>query len=411
MSPLLHTSQALAIDGGIPVRSSPLPGWPHFSPDEVLAVADALRSGRVNYWTGEQGRAFEREFAAAVRADHGIAIANGTVALELALRALGIGPGDEVVVPSRTFMASASSVVTSGARPVFADVDPDSGNLTADTVRAAITDRTRGVIAVHLGGWPVDMDPLIRLARETGLAVIEDCAQAHGACYHGKPVGTLGDVAAWSFCQDKILTTAGEGGFVTTSDRAVWKSVWSYKDHGKDPDLLATPHDGAGFRWMHNSIGTNARMHELAAAAGRVALRHLPEFVRRRRENAGALLRQLGRVPQLRVPVPPDSPAVHASYYRAYAYLRPQALRPGWDREQVLRAIRAEGIPCSVGSCGEVYRELAFACGPRPAGGRLPVAARLADTSLAFLVHPTLTLDDMRDTADAVEKVLSTASA
>ncbi|OAA19007.1 putative PLP-dependent enzyme [Frankia sp. EI5c] len=409
MSSRLHQSHALAVDGGDPVRTAPLPGWPRFSADEIRAVQAALSSGRVNYWTGDQGRAFEREYAAAVGAGHGIAVANGTVALELALRALGVGPGDEVIVPSRTFMASASCVATVGARPVFADVDPDSGNLTARTAQAAITGHTRAVIAVHLGGWPVDMDPLMHLARDAGLAVVEDCAQAHGACYRGRPVGGFGDVAAWSFCQDKILTTAGEGGFVTTGDRAVWRHVWSYKDHGKDPDLLATPHDGAGFRWTHTTIGTNARMHELAAAAGRVALRSLPDWVRRRRENGGALLRRLGALPQLRVPLPPDEPDTHASYYRAYAYLRPETLRPGWDRDRVLRAIRAEGIPCSVGSCGEVYRERAFA-GAGPGVGRLPVAARLADTSLAFLVHPTLTLDDMRDAADAAEKVLSAAS-
>ncbi|WP_018503391.1 DegT/DnrJ/EryC1/StrS family aminotransferase [Parafrankia discariae] len=403
-------SGLLAVDGGIPVRSTPFAPWPSFSTGEIDAVGEVLRGGRVNYWTGEQGRAFEREYAAAVRADHGIALANGTVALELALRALGVGPGDEVVVPSRTFLASASCAVAVGARPVFADVDRESGNLTADTVHAAITGRTRAVVAVHLGGWPVDMDPLTRLAARVGLAVVEDCAQAHGALYRGRPVGGFGDVAAWSFCQDKILTTAGEGGFVATDDRALWKRVWSYKDHGKDPDLLATPHDAAGFRWVHTSVGTNARMHELAAAAGRVALRGLPAWVARRRENAAALLERLARLPQLRVPTPSADPTLRASYYRAYAYVRPDALRPGWDRDRVLRAIRAEGVPCSVGSCGEVYRERAFAAGPLPPG-RLPVAAELADTSLAFLVHPTLTGDDMRDTADAVERVLTAAAA
>lgn len=410
MSVRHRTAHLLAAEGGIPVRSVPFPGWPCFSEDELSAINDVLRSGRVNYWTGEQGRAFEREYAAAITVSHGVAVANGTVALELALRALGVGSGDEVVVPSRTFIASASCAAAVGARPVFADVDRDSGNITAATARAAITDRTRAVIAVHLGGWPVDMDPLVRLAYDEGLAVVEDCAQAHGALYRGRPVGSFGDVAAWSFCQDKILTTAGEGGLVTTGNREIWKKVWSYKDHGKDPDVLAAPHTEAGFHWTHTSFGTNARMHELAAAAGRVALKNLPSWVERRRENASTLTERLTEIPQLRVPIPPDDPSTVASYYRVYVYVQPELLRPGWNRDRILSAVRAEGIPCSVGSCGEVYREQAFSEGLRPSG-RLPVAAELADTSLAFLVHPTLTRDDMRDAADAVEKVLATAGA
>ncbi|MCK9903266.1 aminotransferase [Parafrankia colletiae] len=400
----------MAVDGGVPVRSTPLPSWPWFSTDEIRAVEEVLRSGLVNYWTGEQGRAFEREYAAATASEHGVAVANGTVALELTLRALGIGPGDDVVVPSRTFVASASCVVAVGARPIFADVDRDSGNITADTVEAAVTERTRAVIVVHLGGWPADMDPLMRFSYGKGLAVVEDCAQAHGARYRDRPVGSFGDAAAWSFCQDKILTTAGEGGLVATGSRAIWKTVWSYKDHGKDPDILAAPHTDTGFRWTHRSIGTNARMHELAAAAGRVALRNLPTWLEQRRANATNLVTRLSRTPGLRVPTPSGDPTTSASYYRVYAYVRPDLLRPGWSRDRVAAAIRAEGIPCSVGSCGEVYREPAFAAGARPAD-RLPVAAELADTSLAFLVHPTLSRHDMDDTADAVEKVLTAASA
>jgi dTDP-4-amino-4,6-dideoxygalactose transaminase len=385
-----------------------MPAWPRFSPREITAVEEVLRSGRVNYWTGEQGRAFEREFAAAVGARHGVAVANGTLALELSLRALGAGPGDEVVVPSRTFIATASCVVAVGARPVFIDVDRDSGNLTAETVEAAISGRTRAVIAVHLGGWPVDMAPLRRLADEKGFALVEDCAQAHGATYRGRPVGSLGDVAAWSFCQDKILTTAGEGGLVTTDDPAAWRAVWSYKDHGKDPDVLASPHDGRSFRWLHASFGSNARMHELAAAAGRVALRQLPGWVERRRENASMLFERLARIPALRVPTP-RTDLVDASFYRVYVYVRPEQLRNGWNRDRVLASIRAEGVPCSVGSCGEVYLEGAFSAHLRPPA-RLPVARELGETSLAFLVHPTLGPADMLDLTEAVEKVMSAAT-
>ncbi|WP_239394065.1 DegT/DnrJ/EryC1/StrS aminotransferase family protein [Frankia sp. CiP3] len=405
--PSIDTAQ-LAIDGGMPVRRAAFPDWPRFSEQEITVVGEVLHSGRVNYWTGQEGRRFEREYAAMVGVAHGVAVANGTLALELALRAIGIGPGDEVLVPSRTFVASATCVIAVGARPVFVDVDRDSGDLTAGTVLPALGPRTRAVIAVHLGGWPVDMDPLLSLARAHGLAVVEDCAQAHGAAYRGRPVGSLGDVAAWSFCQDKILTTAGEGGLVTTDNPAVWRAVWAYKDHGKDPDILTVPHDGSAFRWVHTSLGSNARMHELAAAVGRVVLRDLPTWVEHRRENATALAKQLSEFPSLRVPMP-DEEILEASYYRLYAYLDPQRLRAGWSRDRVVEAVRAEGVPCAVGSCSEVYLEGVFGPDLRPPV-RLPVARELGETSLAFLVHPTIDLTDIADVADAVEKVLTVAA-
>ena len=214
----VRLSSNLAIDGGPKVRTTPFAPWPSFAEDEVEAAAAVLRSGNVNYWTGEEGHQFEAELAAFTGCKHAIALANGTVALELALYALGIGPGDEVVTTSRTFIASASCAVMRGALPVMADVDRDSQNITADTIRAALTPRTEAIIAVHLAGWPCDMDPIMELATSTGLKVIEDCAQAHGASYKGRPVGSMGDVAAFSFCQDKIMTTGGEGGMLTTND-------------------------------------------------------------------------------------------------------------------------------------------------------------------------------------------------
>jgi len=200
----------LAIDGGHPVRKNPFPPWPHYEEDEISSTMLTLKSGRVNYWTGQEGRQLEDEFAAFVGTNYAVALMNGTVALEAALIALGMGPGDEVIVASRTFIASASCVLIRGGRPVMADVDPVSQNITADTVLAVLTPMTRGIIAVHLAGWPCDMDPILALARSKGLWVVEDCAQAHGAVYKGRPVGSMGDVAAFSFCQDKIITTGGE---------------------------------------------------------------------------------------------------------------------------------------------------------------------------------------------------------
>ena len=398
----------LALDGGVPVRTEPFGPWPHFEEDEVAAAAAVLRSGRVNYWTGEEARRFEREFAAVAGCDYAVAVANGTVALELALWALGIGPGDEVIVPSRTFIASASCAVMRGATPVVADVDPVSQNLTAATVAAALTPRTKAIIAVHLAGWPCDMDPLLALARERGLYVIEDCAQAHGATYKGRPVGSMGDAAAFSFCQDKIMTTGGEGGMLTTNRRDVWERAWRYKDHGKSYAAVYHREHPPGFRWLHESFGTNWRMTEMQAAIGRVQLRKLPGWVEKRRRNAGILTARFAQLPALRATVPP--PEVGHAYYKYYTFVRPEALKDGWNRNRIMLAVQAEGIPCFVGSCSEIYREKAFQEAGLGPAARLPVAKELGETSLMFLVHPTLSEADMEDTASAVEKVLRLAT-
>jgi dTDP-4-amino-4,6-dideoxygalactose transaminase len=398
---------ALAIDGGPPVRTGSFAPWPSLSEDEIEAVSRVLRSGRLNYWTGEEVRHFEEEFAAFAGCQHGLAVANGTVALELALYALRIGTGDEVVVPSRTFIASASCAVMRGAKPVFADVDPVSQTLTADSIREVLSPRTRAIIAVHLAGWPCDMDPIISIARERGLRVIEDCAQAHGATYKGRPVGSLGDIAAFSFCQDKIMSTGGEGGMVTTNDDALWKRAWSFKDHGKDYDAANSLHQSPGFRWLHDSFGTNWRLTEMQAAIGRSLLTKLPAQLECRRRNAEVLNQYFSKLPALRVTVPPTE--VGHAYYKYYVFHRPEWLRDGWNRDRLLQAVVAEGIPCFSGSCSEIYIENAFPKDMRPAE-RLPVAQRLGETSLMFFVHPTLSEQDMLDTTRAVEKVLASAT-
>lgn len=399
----------LAIDGGVPVRKDPLAPWPLFDPEMIQAATSVLQSGKVNYWTGNECRAFEEEFAAVAGCRYGVALANGTVALELALKALDIGPGDEVIVTCRSFFASAGCCVTCGAAPIFADVDPDSQNITAESIRAAVTPHTKAIIAVHLAGWPCEMDPILALARERGLWVIEDCAQAHGATYRGRPVGSLGHVAAFSFCQDKILSTGGEGGMLTTSDPEIWQKAWSYKDHGKSWNAVHHSNHPTVFKWLHESFGTNWRMTEFQAAIGRVALRRLPQWVEIRRHHAELLDRRLSRLPAIRTAFPP----AHAghSYYKYYAFLRPEELRPGWDRDRVVRALQAEGIPCGSGTCPEIYREQAFQGRPELPQRSLPVAAELGRTSLMLLVHPTLTPDDISTAAFAVEKVLSAATA
>jgi dTDP-4-amino-4,6-dideoxygalactose transaminase len=399
----------LAIDGGQCARTRQFAPWPSLSEDEVEAVSVVLRSGKLNYWTGKEVRQFENEFASFAGCQHAIAVANGTVALELALYALRIGAGDEVIVPSRTFVASASCAIMRGAKPVFADVDPISQTLTAGSIRGVLSPSTKAIIAVHLAGWPCDMDPIIELAREHGLRVIEDCAQAHGATYKGRPVGCLGDAAAFSFCQDKIMSTGGEGGMLTTNDDELWKRAWSFKDHGKDHDAVykPKPQTSSEFRWLHDSFGTNWRLTEMQAAIGRSLLAKLPRQLELRRRNANILSQRFGLLPALRVTIPPEE--IGHAYYKYYVFLRPEWLRDGWGRDRLLQAVVAEGIPCFSGSCSEIYLEKAFPENMRPAQ-RLQVARQLGETSLMFLVHPTLSEQDMLDTARAVEKVLKIAS-
>jgi dTDP-4-amino-4,6-dideoxygalactose transaminase len=397
----------LAIDGGQCVRTQKFAPWPSLSEDEVEAVSVVLRSGKLNYWTGEEVRQFENEFASFAGCRYAIAVANGTVALELALYSLRIGPGDEVIVPSRTFVASASCAIMRSAKPVFADVDPISQTLTASSIREVLTPSTKAIIAVHLAGWPCDMDPILELARERGLRVIEDCAQAHGATYKGRPVGCLGDAAAFSFCQDKIMSTGGEGGMLTTNDDELWERAWSYKDHGKDYEAAHNQQTSTGFRWLHDSFGTNWRLTEMQAAIGRSLLTKLPNQLALRRRNANILSQRFTTLPALRITTPPEE--IGHAYYKYYVFLRPEWMREGWSRDYLTQAVVAEGIPCFSGSCSEIYLEKAFSHDMRPAQ-RLQVARQLGETSLMFLVHPTLSEQDMVDTARAIEKVLKSAS-
>jgi dTDP-4-amino-4,6-dideoxygalactose transaminase len=384
-----------------------LPTWPSFAEDEIEAAAAVLRSGKVNYWTGEEGRQFEKEYAAYIGCAHSVAVANGTVALELALRALEIGAGDDVVVPSRSYFATASSVVAVGARPVFADVDRDSQNITAETIRAAVTPRTRAVVVVHLAGWPCAMDAILQLATQFDLKVVEDCAQAHGAIYRGRKVGSFGDIGSFSFCQEKIMTTAGEGGMVTTRSRELWERMWAYKDHGKDYNSVYTGSHAPGFRWQHASFGTNWRLTEVQAAVGRLQLVKLPGWLAARRNNGLHLMNGLRKMPGLRVPQLPAD--IEHAFYKGYAFVEPGLLAEGWDRDRIMQAVNSAGVPCSSGSCSEIYLEAAFPPEWRPVA-RLPIARELGATSLMFQVHPTLTREHINHVCGVVEQVMREAT-
>ena len=379
--------------------------WPSFTQEEADAVSQVLLSNKVNYWTGQECREFEKEFAQFAGTQYAVALANGTVALDVALKALGIGAGDDVIVTSRTFLASASSIVTAGANPIFADVEMDSQNISRRTIEAVLTPNTKAIICVHLAGWMCDMDPIMQLAEEKGLYVIEDCAQAHGAKYKGKSAGSIGHIGAWSFCQDKIMTTGGEGGMVTTNDENLWKKMWSYKDHGKNFDSIYNKQHPPGFRWLHDSFGTNWRMMEMQAVIGRIQLKKMSEWTVQRNANMEKIFAAFADSPYFTVHRPSDD-YVHAAY-KCYVQVNTDALPEGWSRDRIMNEINAEGVPCFSGSCSEVYLEHAFDDTPWRPKERLKNAQKLGETSLMFLVHPTLTENNIQTTKDVIQQVIS----
>lgn len=385
----------------------PVASWPSFSDEEATAVKNVILSNKVNYWTGSECREFEREFAAWAGTEFAIALSNGTLALEVALMAIGIQAGDEVIVTPRTFLASASAIISAGAVPVFADVDRESQNITAETVSAVVTPRTKAIICVHLAGLPCDMDPIMALAEARGIFVIEDCAQAHGARYKGRMVGGIGQIGAWSFCQDKIMTTGGEGGMVTTNSRQMWSTMWSYKDHGKSWEAVYERPHPPGHRWVHESFGTNARMLETQAVIGRIQLQRMPLWTAQRRANAGKIAAVCRQYASVRVPAVPAD--VEHAFYKYYVFVEPDKLADGWTRDRIVNEIAAKGVPCAPGSCSEVYLEKAFDATDFRPRRRLKVAQELGETSLMFLVHPTLTDADMERACQVIGDVLSLA--
>lgn len=387
--------------------STPAP-WPFYSDDEILSVSNVLRTGKVNYWTGDVCRAFEREYAAYVGTKYAIALSNGTVALELALYALGIGVGDEVITTSRTYIASASCIVLRGALPVVVDIDPVSQNISPEAIRAAITPRTKAIIVVHLAGWPCEMDEIMKIADEFGLKVIEDCAQAHGAKYKDRPVGSIGHAGAFSFCQDKIISTGGEGGMLTTNDESAWKKAWAYKDIGRSYDAMYNHEHPPGFRWLTESFGTNWRMTEMQGEIGRLQLRKLDGWVTTRREHAAMLENMFNKIPAVRVTSPPAD--IYHAYYKYYVFVKHEQLLPDWNRDRIVAELTAQGVSCFSGSCSEIYLEKAFDTLPMKPVKRLPMAKDLGENSLMFLVHPTLTVDYMTEVASAIQRVFKEAS-
>lgn len=378
--------------------------WPSFTEEETSAVTAVLQSNKVNYWTGQEGREFEKEFAAYTDSNYAIALANGTLALDLALQALEIKAGDEVIVTSRTFIASISSIINTGATPIFADVELESQNISSATISAVLTKKTKAIICVHLAGWPCEMDDIMTLAERNKLYVIEDCAQAHGTKYKGRSVGSIGHMGAWSFCQDKIMTTGGEGGMLTTNDEKLWRKAWAFKDHGKSYAAVYEKQHPPGYRWLHESFGTNWRLTEMQSAIGRIQLKRMPAWTEIRNKNAGKIFQVCQQYPWLIVPRVPVH-IIHA-YYKCYVMVDENKLPKNTSRDEIINIINKLNVPCYSGSCSEVYKEMAFENTELRPKTDLVNAKKLGEISLMFLVHPTLTKDEMTKICSLLKQAL-----
>jgi len=356
----MSTSDKLALDGGTPVTTEPFPAWPSFTEEIIQAAMEPLRSGKVNYWTGPLGMKFEQAWADWNGAKFGISTTNGTSALHVGLAGLGIGPGDEVIVPSYTFIASSFSICQAGAIPVFADVDRESHTLSAESVREMVSDRTRAIMAVHLYGIVTDMDPLLEIAKEHGLFLVEDCAQAHGAIYKGKKVGTVGHVGCFSFCQSKTFTTGGEGGCVITDDEDVAWRCRSFRDHGYDvAERLRLLELEAKLPYIHNMVGFNFRMTEMQSAIGLKELERLDHWNLKNRRRNGELLTELLKDCEQILYLP-----VHTAERQNGFWLYPIVLDMDKltisDAREFIKALEAEGIPCGPVMWPQCYREKAY---------------------------------------------------
>jgi dTDP-4-amino-4,6-dideoxygalactose transaminase len=416
----------LAIEGGSPVNDRPFPNWPQFDPKVFEAVVEVLKSGKVNYWTGELGMKFEQAFADWCGAKFAISTTNGTSALHTALAGLGIGPGDEVIVPSYTFIATSFSVCQAGAVPVFADVEKNSHTLDPADVEAKISGRTAAIMPVHLYGVIANMGPILAIAKKHNLAVIEDSAQAHGGKWNGKKAGTIGNAGAFSFCQSKHFTTGGEGGAVVTNDEDLAWTCRSFRDHGYDvSERLRLLELEARLPYIHNMVGYNYRMTEMQSAIGLIELARMDSYhLANRRRNGEYLIKRLKGVEQI-LHLPLDTEERQNAFWMFPIVLDMDRLKVDSARK-VVAALEAEGVPAGPVMWPQCYRERAFR--EHNGFGRLRYPFRSPDTrpeavqydkvhcdnaawleERTFFVpcHPVYEIEHMDKIAQAIERVLA----
>jgi len=415
--------EKLVIDGGKPVNSEPFPMWPSFSQKAIESVSEPLKSGKVNYWTGELGTKFEKEWAKWNGVKYCITTTNGTSALHTAVASLGIGPGDEVICPSYSFIASSFCILQAGALPVFADVDKKSHTIDPNDIEDKITDKTRAIIVVHLYGIVADMESIMEIARKHNLFVIEDCAQCFGGIYKGKKVGTIGDVGCFSFCQSKHFTTGGEGGAVITNNEDLYWECMSFRDHGYDvKERLRLLEMEKKLMYIHRRVGFNYRMTEIQSLIGLCELERFDSWnLPNRRRNGKYLIEKLKNHPLVLYP-PLDTEERQNAFWWAPFVLDTDKLKV--PLKQFISAMEAEGVPVYGVQWPEMYKERAYV--EKNGFGRLkypfndPNARKidyskveckkakwLSERTMSFFTHPVYEIKHMEKYVEAFNKVAS----
>jgi dTDP-4-amino-4,6-dideoxygalactose transaminase len=368
--------------------------WPEYSEKEIEGVSEILKTGRVNQWTGDYVREFEKKFSKYFDVNYSIAINNGTSALELCLKVLNLNDNDEVIVTPRSFVASVSCILINRLKPVFADVDLNSQNITLQNIKNVITDKTRAVICVHLNGFPCEIEEIYSYCKENNIYVIEDCAQSHGAKYNGKYLGSFGDINAWSFCQDKIMSTGGEGGMITTNNKDLFEKAWSFKDHGKDINLYYNRPITNQFSFVHNSVGSNYRMTEIQAYIGLIQLDYLETWIQHRRELSSIYNNKFKNLNNIRLQY--ENENTLCSYYKYYFFVKDISIR-----QYIIDEISRNNIKVYYGSCGELYKEKCINQNIICHNSKI-----LHETSIVLLVDPSYSKIDIMNNANIIYNIL-----
>ena len=389
--------------------------YPKFNKNSIKKVQAVLKSGKVNYWTGNECKQFEKEFSTYIGNKYSVAVSNGSVALEIVLRALNLKKGDRVIVTPRSFIISASCVLNVGLIPIFADVD-NNGNLSIEGIKKKYNNSVKAIIVVHLNGLSCDLDPILNFTRKKNIYLIEDCSQAHGAMYKGKKVGSYGDISTWSFCQDKIISTGGEGGMISTNNKKLWLNCWSLKDHGKNHHSCFIKKHKTGFRWLQDYKGSNYRMTEIQAALGREQLKTLDKQIYKRNIIVNLYLRGLKEYYQkFDILDKPDfknkscclknkscTKCGHA-YYRLNLFINVKKI----NQIELLEKLNNKKINCGIGACPEIYREKIFKKLKLCPKKRLVKAKILGETSIVFPINPFKSLANIKLEINSIKKILN----
>lgn len=380
--------------------SLPYSIWPTYDKKLIKTISEIIASGKVNYLFGNYGKKFEKKFSKYHGLNYSVAVSNGTVGLELALASLDLKADDEILVTPRSYYSSVSCIIRNNLKPVFVDIDPLTQNICIKDLTKKINKKSKCIICVHLGGLPCDMDKIIPLAKKNNIKVIEDCSQAHGAKINKKIVGTFGDIGVWSFCNDKIISTLGEGGMVSTNNKKIFEKIWSLKDIGKNYQKYHSKIINFKFRWLHDDIGTNARLTEVQSYAGFHQIKQLNKFIYHRQQNASYVYSQLKTVPCLKFIIAPKK--YTNVFYRLNFLFDDKYSSKKLSRDKILKDL-SKKINIREGSCPEIYKEKYFR---KNFFMKCPNAEFIGKNSLSLQVDQTITKKNLHLTTKILKKYL-----